>query len=93
MSYYALTAQLPDGSRDLIGERGPTIQHYIVNLGFPTSDKTREFLRDYACLVFKDDDATRGLHRLTARDFYSDGPHGAGINVMDPSLTKLDYCP
>jgi CRISPR-associated endonuclease/helicase Cas3 len=69
------------------------IQPYIVNLGFPTSDKTREFLRGYACLVFKDDDATRGLHRLTATNFYSDGPHGAGINVMDPSLTKLDYCP
>jgi CRISPR-associated endonuclease/helicase Cas3 len=69
------------------------IQPYIVNIGFPTSDKTREFLRNYACLVFKDDDATRGLHRLTATHFYSDGPHGAGINVMDPSLTKLDYCP
>jgi CRISPR-associated endonuclease/helicase Cas3 len=68
------------------------LQPYIVNLGFPASDKTREFLRAYACLVFKDDDATRGLHRLTARDFYADGPHGAGINVMDPSLTKLDYC-
>ena len=69
------------------------IQPYIVNLGFPTSDQTRGFLRDYACLVFKDDDDTRGLHRLTARDFYSDGPHGAGINVMHPSLTRLDYCP
>ena len=69
------------------------IQPYIVNLGFPKSEKTRGFLRDYACLVFKDDDATRGLHRLTATSFYSDGLHGAGINVMDPSLTKLDYCP
>ncbi len=67
------------------------IQPYIVNL--PATDKTREFLRAYACLVFKDDDATRGLHRLTATSFYSDGPHGAGINVMDPSLTALDYCP
>ena len=39
------------------------------------------------------DDATRGLHRLTATDFYSDGPNGAGINVVDPILTNLDYCP
>ena len=77
----------------LTPEEWRLLQPYIVNLGFPTSDKTREFLRDYACLVFKGDDDTRGLHRLTATSFYSDGPHGAGINVMDPSLTKLDYCP
>jgi len=69
------------------------LQPYIVNLGFPTSDKTRVFLREYACLVFKDDDATRGLHRLTAPEFYSDDTHGAGINVLDPSLVKLDFCP
>ena len=69
------------------------IQPFIVNLAFPASDKIREYLLDYACLVFKDDDATRGLHRLTATSFYSDGLHGAGINVMDPTLTKLDYCP
>jgi len=69
------------------------VQPFIVNLGFPMSDKTRQFLRDYACLVFKDDDDTRGLYRLTATSFYSDGLHGAGINVMGPSLTKLDFCP
>lgn len=70
-----------------------TIQPYVVALGFPSNDKTRQFLREYACLVFNDDDATRGLHRLTATDFYSDGPNGAGINVVDPILTNLDYCP
>ena len=50
----------------LTPEEWRLLQPYIVNLGFPTSDKTRQFLRDYACLVFKGDDDTRGLHRLTA---------------------------
>jgi len=66
------------------------IQPYIVNLSFPASDKTRDFLRKYACLVFKDDEPMRGLHRLTASDFYS---NDAGINVMDPTLTELNFCP
>lgn len=76
----------------LTPEEWRMIQPYIVNLPYPASDKTREFLKHNACLVFKDDDPQRGLHRLTAGVFYSDGPHGAGINVIDPSLTKLNSC-
>jgi CRISPR-associated endonuclease/helicase Cas3 len=66
------------------------IQPYIVNLGFPVSDRTREFLRNNACLVFKNDDPMRGLHRLTASSLYSDGLHGAGIDVAAKSLVNLD---
>ena len=43
-------------------------------------------------LVFKNDDAIRGLRFLKNGILYSDGPRGAGIDVFAESLSKLDYC-
>jgi CRISPR-associated endonuclease/helicase Cas3 len=65
------------------------LQPFIVNLSFPASDKTRKFLRENACRVFKDDD-DRGMHRMTDSRLYDDGPNGAGLNTTAEGLAAID---
>lgn len=69
------------------------LQPFIVNLSFPMGKETRAFLHvSDSELVFKNDDATRGLRFLKNGILYSDGLRGAGIDVSAESLSKLDFC-
>ena len=55
--------------------------------------ETRAFLHSSDSeLVFKDDDEVRGLRFLKNGILYSDGDHGAGIDVSAESLSKLAFC-
>ena len=67
------------------------LQPFIVNLSFPASDEVGAFFRaSDSELAFKDDDPVRGLRLLKSGVLYSDGPHGAGIDVTAESLANLD---
>ena len=69
------------------------LQPFIVNLSFPMGKETRAFLHSSDSeLVFKDDDEVRGLRFLKNGILYSDGDHGAGIDVSAESLSKLAFC-
>ena len=69
------------------------LQPFIVNLSFPMGKETRAFLHSSDSeLVFKDDDEVRGLRFLKNGVLYSDGHHGAGIDVSAESLSKLAFC-
>ena len=71
--------------RFLIADEWRTIQPYIVSLSFPTSVKTRNFIREHARQVFTDDEKDRGLHLLNTKteNIYQHGLHGAGLNLDD----------
>lgn len=97
---------LPDGStvkslRESARHKGyftpdewRALQPFIVNLSFPMGKETRAFLHaSDSELVFKSDDEVRGLRFLKNGILYSDGDHGAGIDVSAESLSKLDFCP
>jgi hypothetical protein len=66
------------------------IQPFIVNLAYPTSEKTRTFLnKTDSELVFKDDDETRGLRRMKLKNLYDDGPNGCGLDVEAEAFRDL----
>ncbi|MDA8376349.1 MAG: CRISPR-associated endonuclease Cas3'' [Planctomycetia bacterium] len=68
------------------------IQPFIVNLAYPLSFKTKAFFNDTdSPLVFKGDDADRGLRLLktTEPKIYHDGPTGSGLDLECKGLSDL----
>jgi CRISPR-associated endonuclease/helicase Cas3 len=83
-TYQATGGSINQG-RFLTAEEWRTIQPYIVGLTFPTSVKTRNFIREHARQVFPDDEKDGGLHVLNTKteNIYQHGLHGAGLSLDD----------
>ena len=65
------------------------IQSYIVNLAWPTSEKTRAFFaKTNSELIFKGDDPIRGLRRMHVAN-YKDGPNDFGLDVTCELLSDI----
>jgi hypothetical protein len=71
----------------LTAEEWRSLGRFMVNLSFPSSDKTKQFLREKACLVFHDDDPRTGLYRLVDSRCYSPD---AGLDPRNEALQPLD---
>lgn len=68
------------------------LQPYMVNLAFPSSEKTRLFLNATdSPLIFKGDDPDRGLRLLKIQEpeIYHDGLNGCGLDLEWATLRDL----
>jgi len=64
------------------------LQPHLLALDYRDS-KTAPFLRQCATVVFKDDSAKDGLHRLTATSLYEGGLNGAGLDCLAQDLSQF----